>query len=148
MAEGAPEPGGAGGTVWVGLEDGARGSQGLRMEREPGSLDSSPRAMEGIEGYFQWGSRVIRLHSSNIPTAIFCSVLVHEEAGRPEGRSWSCPRKRRVASLGLGGEVRGERVGLMRNLGSRITVVTIGHGRVKGAPESLVWPRGRWRPLG
>ena len=35
---------------------------------------------------------------------------------------------------GVGGGVR-----LMRDLGSRVTMVTAGLGGVKGAPESLAW---------
>lgn len=124
------------------------GSPGLRMEGEAGSLDSSPRAVGDIESYRQQGRGVIRLHFSKPALLSLCSMVVHEEAGRPEGRLSSCPGERRVASMWAGRRGQGRRVRLVRNLGSRITVVTVGSGRVTGAPESLVWPHGRWRPLG
>ena len=40
---------------------------------------------------------------------------------------------------GLGEEEWGEGVTLVRDLGSRTTVVTAGMGGVKGTPESLAW---------
>ena len=77
-------------------------SQRLRMEREAVSLDSSLRAVGAIGSYFQWGRGLIRLHFSKPIPPSLCSMVVHEEAGGPEGRPLSCPGERRVASMWSG----------------------------------------------